>query len=121
MHEEKQPAVYILSNRRCGALYIGVTSALWNRICDHKNGRFPGFSRRYGLSMLVWNEHHPTMVSAIHRESRLKKWQRDWKLNLINAFNPDWRDLHTEIDSNINAVDAFATRKVDPDTDGWPA
>jgi putative endonuclease len=114
MHSEKQPAVYMVTNKPYGTLYIGVTSALWNRICDHKNGTFDGFTKKYGLGSLVWYEHHHSMPSAIHREKRLKKWQRAWKLNLINAFNPDWRDLHNEIDSNFNLVEEFATRKVDP-------
>ncbi len=112
MHEEKHSAVYIITNMRNGAIYVGVTSLLWNRICDHKNGTFEGFSKKYGLGMLVWYEHHPSMLSAIHREKRLKKWKRDWKLNLVNTFNPDWRDLHDEIDSNVNRVEEFATRKV---------
>jgi putative endonuclease len=110
--DEKQPAVYVISNKRYGTLYTGVTSALWLRICDHKNGVFGGFSKKYGLGNLVWYEHHPTMPSAIHRETRLKKWQRTWKLNLINSFNPDWRDLHDEIDSTINFVEEFTSRKV---------
>jgi putative endonuclease len=112
MYEEKQPAVYIIANKQNGTIYVGVTSSLWNRICDHKNGTFEGFSNKYGLGMLVWYEHHPTMPSAIHREKRLKKWKHDWKVNLINGFNADWRDLHDEIDSNVNRVEEFATRKV---------
>jgi putative endonuclease len=112
MREEKQPAVYIIANQRNGTIYVGVTSALWGRICDHKNGTFVGFSSSYGLVKLVWCEHHPTMPSAIHREKRLKKWKRDWKLDLVNTFNPGWRDLHDEIDGNINVVEEFATRKV---------
>ena len=115
MREEKQPAVYLLTNHRNGVLYVGVTSALWYRICDHKNGTFEGFSKEYELGMLVWYEHHPTMPSAIHREKRLKKWKREWKLDLIDTFNPEWRDLHEEIDSNINLVEEFATRKVWPE------
>jgi putative endonuclease len=114
MPEEKQSAVYIITNKRYGTLYIGVTSALWLRICDHKNSIFDGFSAKYGLGQLVWYEHHPTMPSAIHRETRLKKWRRAWKINLINAFNPDWRDLHGEIDSTINFVEEYASRKVGP-------
>jgi putative endonuclease len=112
MREEKSPAVYIAANRRYGTLYVGVTSSLWFRMCDHKNGTFDGFTKQNGISMLVWYEHHPTMPSAIHREKRLKKWNRIWKINLINSFNPDWRDLHDEIDTNINAVEEFETRKV---------
>ncbi len=115
MRDEKQPAVYIITNKRYGTLYIGVTSALWLRICDHKNGVSEGFSKKYGLGKLVWYEHHASMPSAIHRETRLKKWRRVWKLNLINSFNPDWRDLHDEIDGTVNFVEEFASRKVRPD------
>lgn len=93
-------------------IYVGVTSNLWNRIADHKNGSFDSFSKEHGLNTLVWYEHHPTMPSAIHREKRLKKWRRSWKLNLINSFNPDWRDLHDEIDANVNLVAEFASRKL---------
>jgi putative endonuclease len=114
MRDELIPAVYIITNKRYGTLYVGVTSALWLRISDHKNGAFDGFSKKYGLGMLAWYEHHPTMSSAIHRETRLKKWQRSWKLNLINSFNPEWLDLHDKIDSTVNLVEDFATRKVLP-------
>jgi putative endonuclease len=112
MRAEKHPAVYIITNKRYGTLYVGVTSELWSRIWAHKSGHFEGFSKQYALSLLVWYENHPTMASAIHRETRLKKWRREWKLNLINAFNPDWSDLHDEFDANINRVEEFATRKV---------
>lgn len=112
MHDEKSPAVYIIANKRYGMIYVGVTSNLWNRIAVHKNGTFDGFSTEHGLYSLVWYEHHPTMPSAIHREKRLKKWKRSWKINLINAFNPDWRDLHDEIDANVNLVADFESRKV---------
>jgi putative endonuclease len=111
MQEELCPAVYIINNKRNGTLYIGVTSALYYRIWDHKNGTNSGFSRQYGLGMLVWFEHHPSMPSAIHREKRLKKWPRAWKLNLVNAMNPDWQDLHEHIDATINLVEEFASRK----------
>ena len=120
MQAEKRPSVYIITNQRYGTFYTGVTSNLWSRICDHKNGIFEGFSKKYGLGQLVWYEHHPSMVSAIHREKRLKKWNRAWKIELINAFNPDWHDLHEQIDDNLNFVTEFASRKVEP-TDGWPA
>jgi putative endonuclease len=110
MRDEKLPAVYIMSNKRYGALYVGVTSALWLRVCDHKNGRYEGFTRRYGLNRLVWYEHHHSMASAIHREKRLKAWLRAWKFNLINSFNPDWKDLHDEIDSVAKLVVEFETR-----------
>jgi putative endonuclease len=112
MRDEKSPAVYMIASSRYGMIYVGVTSALYNRICDHKNGTFDGFSKNHGLCLLVWYEHHPTMASAIHREKRLKKWRRSWKLNVINTFNPEWRDLHDEIDRDVNVVEEFASRKV---------
>lgn len=111
MPDEKQPAVYIAASKKHGTIYIGVTSALWMRICDHKNGRFDGFTSKYGVSQLVWYEHHHSMVSAIHREKRLKKWLRDWKIALIEKSNPEWRDLHDEIDTIATLVDEYVPRE----------
>ena len=108
----KRPSVYIISNKFQGVLYTGVTSDLWQRIWQHKNGHFNGFSKKYGLGVLVWYEGHHSMSSAIHREKRLKKWTRDWKLQLVDEFNPSWRDLHEEIDLDSRTVEEFATRKV---------
>ena len=98
MREEKHPAVYIIANKRNGTIYLGVTSALWNRIATHKSKSLPGFSSKYGVANLVWYEHHQTMETAIRREKQLKKWNRNWKLELIEKMNPKWRDLHEEID-----------------------
>jgi putative endonuclease len=98
MTTEKHPAVYIMANRYRGTLYVGVTSALWSRVCDHKNGSTPGFTTQYGVKTLVWYEHRQTMEAAIRREKQVKEWQRAWKLRLIEAMNPEWRDLHDEID-----------------------
>ncbi|MFO1034417.1 MAG: GIY-YIG nuclease family protein [Hyphomicrobiales bacterium] len=105
MDDEKFPAVYMMSNMKNGTLYIGVTSKLWNRVCDHKNGTFDGFTKAYGLHRLVWYAHYPTMVRAIRREKQLKKWLRRWKIDLINAFNPGWADLHDTIDPVATLVD----------------
>ena len=105
--EEKFPAVYILANKPNGVLYIGVTSALWNRVASHKDGTVPGFSKRYNVKQLVWHEHHHDMTSAIKREKRLKDWKREWKDKLINEFNPRWRDLHDHIDYISPLVDPF--------------
>ncbi|MFT3671518.1 GIY-YIG nuclease family protein [Aestuariivirga sp.] len=99
MRIEKQPAVYIMSDRKHGVPYIGVTSALWTRVSEHKSGTLAGFTSQHGLHRLVWYEHHHTMQSAIHREKQLKKWKRRWKLEMIDRFNPEWRDLHEEIDA----------------------
>ncbi|MCP8900296.1 GIY-YIG nuclease family protein [Gilvimarinus xylanilyticus] len=93
----KHPAVYILTNKRNGTLYIGVTSNLTQRIWQHKNHQVEGFSHKYNLTMLVYFETAPTMESAIQREKRLKKWNRAWKLNLIEHQNPAWEDLYPTI------------------------
>lgn len=101
----KQPAIYIMADRYRGTLYIGVTSGLWQRVWDHKNGRSPGFTSRYGLDRLVWYEHRHTMERAITREKQLKAWRRDWKIALIEKMNPDWLDLHESIDAIATLVD----------------
>ena len=90
---KKQPAVYILANKRNGTLYIGVTSDLVKRIWEHRNIVAEGFTKRYGVHNLVWYELHETMESAIHREKALKAWKRVWKLELIEGSNPGWLDL----------------------------
>lgn len=98
MKDEKFPAVYIMASRYRGTLYVGVTSALWMRVCDHKNKVRPGFTSKYGVSILVWYEHYPTMEQAIRREKQIKEWKRDWKINLIESMNKNWLDLHDSID-----------------------
>jgi putative endonuclease len=98
MQFEKHPAVYLMASRYRGTLYVGVTSSLWSRVCDHKNGTTPGFTSRYGVKVLVWYERHQSMESAIRREKQIKAWKRDWKIEMIERVNPDWRDLHDEID-----------------------
>ena len=82
-----------MASGRNGTLYVGVTSELWQRIQQHKHGRFEGFSKTHGCRRLVWFESHPTMLEAISRERRIKRWRRNWKLALIEAENPEWRDL----------------------------
>ena len=105
MKEEKQPAVYIIANGPRGTIYTGVTSALWNRVATHKDGGIEGFSKKYDIHSLVWYEHHVTMEAAILREKRIKKWNRDWKVNMIEKFNPTWIDLHDDIDPEIFYVE----------------
>ena len=100
MRIEKQSAVYIMASGRNGTLYIGVTSALWNRVASHKGKGVPGFTSRHNVCQLVWYEFHESMMAAIRREKQLKKWNRKWKLELIEAMNPDWLDLHDHIDPN---------------------
>ncbi|MFO1000981.1 MAG: GIY-YIG nuclease family protein [Planctomycetaceae bacterium] len=93
----KQPAVYILASQRNGTLYIGVTSDLVQRVWQHKNDVFEGFTKEYGVHMLVWYELHEDMETAIIREKRLKKWNREWKLRLIEEKNPDWKDMYDTV------------------------
>ena len=93
----KLPCVYILASKRNGTLYIGVTSNLVQRVWQHRNDLIDGFTRQYGVHRLVWYETHPTMEAAIIQERRLKKWNRAWKINLIQSSNPTWRDLYPEI------------------------
>ena len=87
----------MLSNKKDGTIYTGVTSDLVKRIWEHKNNSVTGFTERYRLHALVWYEFHPSMESAIRREKAIKKWNRSWKKRLINLQNPDWRDLYEEI------------------------
>ncbi|HVZ47037.1 MAG TPA: GIY-YIG nuclease family protein [Ramlibacter sp.] len=91
------PAVYILASSRNGTLYIGVSSNLVKRAWQHRNREMDGFTKRYGVQRLVWYERHGDMEHAIVREKRLKKWQRAWKLQLIEERNPYWLDLWPEI------------------------
>jgi len=93
----KRPCVYILASDRYGTLYIGVTSDLVQRIWQHRNDAVDGFTSKYAVHLLVWFEQHGTMESAIAREKTIKKWRRDWKLNLIESVNPQWRDLYADI------------------------
>ena len=85
--------VYILANKRNGTLYIGMTDDLVKRVWQHRNEVVPGFSKRYGVKTLVWYETYESRESAFARERQLKKWNRKWKLELIEAANPSWRDL----------------------------
>ena len=93
----RQPAVYILANKRNGTLYVGVTSDLIKRIWQHKNNVVKGFTERYSVHQLVWYELHDTMESAIRKEKMLKNWKRVWKLELIERSNPNWQDLYASI------------------------
>jgi putative endonuclease len=93
----KQPAAYILANQKNGTLYIGVTGDLLQRVWSHKFGHIEGFTQRYKINLLVYFELHATMPSAITREKQLKKWNRKWKMRLIENENPTWRDIYEEI------------------------
>ena len=93
MRQERNPCVYILASGLYGALYIGVTSDLPTRLWQHRNGATPGFTSRYKVYRLVHFEMFDDMERAIARESQIKNWHRQWKINLINEVNPDWADL----------------------------
>ncbi|MFB0874184.1 MULTISPECIES: GIY-YIG nuclease family protein [unclassified Sphingobium] len=93
MKREISPTVYILASRRNGTLYAGVTADLIKRLYEHRNGLIQGFTNDYGVKRLVWFEAHESMESAIVREKRIKKWNRSWKIELIEAGNPEWDDL----------------------------
>jgi putative endonuclease len=93
----KRPCVYILASKRNGTLYTGVTSDLIKRIWQHKQGVVEGFTKKYGVKLLVWYEMHETMESAILREKQIKAGNRMKKLALIEALNPNWRDLHDDL------------------------
>ena len=93
----KQPAVYIIASKRNGTLYTGVTSNLPGRAWQHRNGAADGFTKRYGCKLLVWYQLAEAMESAIWREKQIKAGSRAKKLALIEATNPDWRDLYDEI------------------------
>ena len=86
-----------MTNRPGGVLYVGVTGNLVRRIAEHRNGVMPGFTSRYRLKRLVLAERHPTIGHAIQREKNIKKWPRQWKVELIEAANPKWRDLWEEM------------------------
>ena len=90
--------VYILASKRNGTLYIGVTSDLGRRVWEHREGLIPGFTKTYGVKMLVYFETFDDIHGAIARESRLKKYKREWKMNLIQKDNIEWRDLYETLD-----------------------
>ena len=89
--------VYILASAPYGTLYVGVTTDLVKRVWEHKNGFVEGFSNEYEVKRLVWYEQHSSIIEAITREKRIKRWHRDWKVNLIQAMNPRWNDLYEQI------------------------
>jgi putative endonuclease len=92
----KSPCVYILASKPDGVLYVGVTSDLWSRVSEHKQDLRPGFTKTHGIHTLVYFEFFETMEEAIKRETRLKKWNRAWKVRLIRQTNPAWRDMFNE-------------------------
>lgn len=93
----REPVVYIVASRRNGTLYTGVTSNLWQRAFQHREGIVPGFTARYGCKLLVWYERYDLMTEAIAREKQIKAGSRRKKLALIEAMNPLWRDLYPDL------------------------
>ena len=99
----KKYFVYILSSKN-KTLYIGFTDILARRIYEHKHGLVKGFTRSYNVDQLVYYEVHPTLKSAVKREKQLKNWHRQWKINLIESMNKEWKDLYPEIADPIKAL-----------------
>jgi len=89
--------VYIITSRPFGTLYVGVTSNLARRSWEHRDGVSAGFTKRYGLTRLVFAEWHDEIIRAIQREKNIKHWSRAWKLDLITAINPEWNDLYAQL------------------------
>ena len=94
---EELPVVYIMANKRNGTLYTGVTIDLPGRVWQHKNSVVDGFTKKYNVHLLVYYEVHGDKEAALLRERQIKKWDRQWKIELIEEQNPDWRDLYEDI------------------------
>ena len=94
---DREYYVYILASQPRGTLYIGVTNNLIRRVCEHRNGLIEGFTKRYSVHLLVHYEQCTDITVAICREKRLKKWNRAWKIRLIESDNPEWRDLYPNL------------------------
>ena len=97
MVSEIRGYVYILTSKAYGTLYVGVTSDLAKRIWEHKEHLVAGFTKKHSIRRLVWYECHDSIEAAITREKQIKEWRRDWKVNLIQAMNPEWRDLYDDL------------------------
>ena len=94
---EDRGYVYIVCNKAYGTLYVGVTTNLAKRVSEHREHLVAGFTNKYGLERLVWYECHESIEEAITREKQIKEWRRDWKVNLVQSMNPDWRDLYDQL------------------------
>ncbi len=110
MSKPKSPCVYILASQRNGTLYIGVTSSLGKRMAEHSQGLIEGFTKKYGVKMLVWHNRLEDMKAAINREKQLKQWQRSWKIRLIEEMNPEWVNLYDEVNGEISCGPLEAER-----------
>ena len=93
--------VYLLASGRNGTLYVGVTNNLVRRVAEHKAGLVPGFTKTYGVDQLMWYETHTSIEAAIVREKQLKRWKRQWKVELFGDSNPQWVDLYPSLTSGI--------------------
>ena len=93
----RKGTVYIMASKKGGTLYVGVTSNLAKRVEEHRNGGASHFTAKYGCRRLVWFEEHDEVARAITREKTIKKWPRQWKINAIEAMNPDWNDLRPSL------------------------
>ena len=89
--------VYILASRKNGTLYIGMTDDLVRRVWMHREGLLQGFTKEHGVKILVWYEQHETRESAFVRERAMKKWNRAWKIELVQKTNSEWRDLYDDL------------------------
>jgi len=89
--------VYLMAGSYRGTLYVGVTSNLVRRVFQHKTHVFGGFTERYDIDRLVWFEGTPSIEAAIHREKQIKRWRREWKFELVEKENPNWRDLYGKL------------------------
>ncbi len=96
---DKRFWIYIVADKPYGTLYLGVTSDLARRAYEHREGLYAGFTQKYGLRQLVYYEEHSSAEAAIEREKKLKKWKRNWKIQLIAKLNPTWRDLYLDLNA----------------------
>ena len=106
----KDPCTDILASQPNGVLYVGVTSDIWGRMSEHKQGIFAGFTKKYGVKTLVYYEFHNSMDEAITREKRIKEWRRAWKIRLILSANPIWLDLYDEPNNTLLDLPSDLTR-----------
>ena len=102
---DKLGYTYVLASKRNGTLYIGVTSDPVRRIWQHKHDEIEGFTSRYGVKLLVHIEEHDSILGAIAREKQIKNWRRQWKVELIEKENPEWRDLYADLVRSITGMD----------------
>lgn len=97
--------VYILASKKNGTLYVGFTNNIERRIFEHKNKIYEGFTKKYKVFTLVYFEKHLTVEDAMKREKQLKKWNRKWKIELIEKYNPNWEDLSERINKNLTSFE----------------